>query len=85
MDSGHEARVVVYTRPGCPFSMKLRTKLRLAGIPFESVDIWADDEARALVRQVNGGNETVPTVQIGEQFLTNPALGEVRATLAQQG
>lgn len=65
--------------------MKLRTKLRLAGIDFESVDIWADDEARALVRSVNGGNETVPTVQIGDEFLTNPALREVREKLGQQG
>lgn len=80
-DAGNGPGVIVYTRPGCPFSMKLRTKLRLAGVAFESVDIWVDDEARALVRQVNDGNETVPTVRIGETFLTNPSLREVRALL----
>ena len=76
------ATLVLYTRPGCPFSMKLRAKLRLARIPFTSVDIWADAEAAAVVRAVNDGDEVVPTVRIGETFLTNPSLKDVRDALA---
>lgn len=75
------AEVVVYTRPGCPFSAALRLKLRLARVPFRSVDIWQDAEARALVRSVNGGDETVPTVEVGGGYLTNPSLRAVRARL----
>ena len=74
--------VVMYTRPGCPFSMKLRVRLRLARIPFTSIDIWDDAEAAALVRSVNGGDELVPTVRIGETFLSNPSLKDVRDALA---
>jgi mycoredoxin len=74
--------LVMYTRPGCPFSMKLRAKLRLARIPYTAVDIWEDPDAAALVRSVNDGNELVPTVRIGERYLSNPSLGEVKAALS---
>jgi mycoredoxin len=74
--------VVLYTRPGCPFSMKLRAKLRLARIPFTSVNIWEDADAAAVVRSVNDGDELVPTVRIGQTFLSNPSLREVREALS---
>ena len=75
--------MIMYTRPGCPFSAKLKVKLALARIPYRAVDIWQDEEAAAIVRSVNGGNELVPTVRIGEEYLSNPSLREVRAALAR--
>lgn len=75
--------MVMYTRPGCPFSAKLRAKLALARIPYTRVDIWQDPEAAAVVRSVNDGNELVPTVRVGEVFLSNPSLREVKAALAR--
>ena len=74
--------MVMYTRPGCPFSAKLRAKLRLARIPYTTVNIWDDAEAAAVVRSVNDGNELVPTVRIGETFLSNPTVRQIRAALA---
>ena len=71
----------MYTRPGCPFSMRLRAKLRLARIPYTSVNIWEDADAAAVVRSVNNGDELVPTVRIGDAFLSNPSLREVRDAL----
>ena len=61
--------------------MKLRAKLRLARIPFRSVDIWEDAEAAAVVRSVNDGAELVPTIRIGATFLSNPSLKQVRDAL----
>ncbi len=75
--------MVMYTRPGCPFSAKLRAKLALARIPYTKVDIWQDPEAAALVRSVNDGNELVPTVRVGDVFLSNPSLRDVKAALAR--
>ena len=74
--------MVMYTRPGCPFSAKLRAKLRLSRIPYTTVNIWEDPEAAAVVRSVNDGNELVPTVRIGETFLSNPTVRQIRAALA---
>jgi glutaredoxin-like protein len=75
--------MVLYTRPGCPFSAKLRTKLALARIPYTKVDIWQDKDAAAVVRSVNDGNELVPTVRVGEVFLSNPSVREIKAALAR--
>ena len=71
----------LYWRPGCPYCARLTARLRLARIPFDRVNIWEDDEAAAIVRSVNDGDELVPTVRIGERFLSNPSFREVRAAL----
>ncbi|MFD4431170.1 glutaredoxin domain-containing protein [Nocardia sp. NPDC058497] len=69
--------VVVYTRPGCPFSMKLRLQLRLTRLRYSERDIWDDPDAAAYVRSVADGNETVPTVCVAGHALVNPSLREV--------
>lgn len=77
--------MTLYWRPRCPYSARLKPRLRLARIPFRPVNIWADDEAAAIVRSVNDGNELVPTIRIGERFLSNPSYREVRAALDARG
>ncbi len=71
----------MYTRPGCPFSAKLKAKLAFARIPYTKVDIWQDKAAAEIVRSVNDGNELVPTVRVGEVFLSNPSVREIKAAL----
>ncbi len=44
-------------------------------------DIWTDPSAAARVRAVNGGNETVPTVIVGDTALVNPSVTQVLAAL----
>lgn len=73
--------VVMYARPGCGFCAMLRHDLADAGIAYRELDIWQDSEAAAAVRAVANGNETVPTVNIGDVWLVNPSVGEVRAVL----
>jgi glutaredoxin-like protein len=69
--------VVVYSRPGCPFCTMLRSGLKLRGVPFREVNIWEHPDAAAFVRSVARGNETVPTVSIGDVSLVNPSAKEV--------
>ena len=45
------------------------------------MNIWQDAEARAFVRSVNDGNETVPTVVIDGRAHTNPDPALVRQRL----
>jgi mycoredoxin len=75
-------RPVVYWRPGCPYCATLKLRLRLSRIGFDAVDIHQDPDAAALVRSVNGGDELVPTVRVGEVYLSNPGVREVKAALA---
>jgi mycoredoxin len=73
------SEVVFYTRPRCPFSFRLRRALRRRGLPFREVDIWRDPAAAAAVRSVADGNETVPTVHVGDRWLVNPTPDQVCA------
>lgn len=69
---------IVYFKPGCPFGIRLRTALTLHRVPHRSVRFRDDEEAAVRVRDVNGGNEISPTVQVASQWLTNPTWREVR-------
>lgn len=44
-------------------------------------NIWDDEQARAFVRSVNNGDETVPTVRVGPTTLTNPSGAQVARLL----
>ena len=74
-------KLTLYWRPGCPYSAVLKARLRLSRVPFDAVNLWKDAEAAATVRGVNNGDELVPTVRIGDQYLSNPSHREVRAAL----
>ncbi len=76
-------RVVVYWRPGCMYCERLRAVLGRHARDVSWVSIWADPDAAAYVRSVNGGDETVPTVLIGGEPRTNPAPAVVREALSR--
>lgn len=74
-------RVVAYWRPGCLYCSRLRWSLGARRSHVTWVNIWQDDSAARFVRSVNDGNETVPTVVIDGEALTNPDPDVVRAHL----
>ena len=76
--------VAFYARPGCPYSFMLRRALRRRGLPFREINIWQDAAAAAAVRAVADGNETVPTVHIGDRWLVNPSADDVCAAAGFQ-
>jgi mycoredoxin len=82
-DARHDHSVIVYWRPGCGFCSSLLRKLDASGLAFERRNIWEDDDASAFVRTVANGNETVPTVRVGEVALVNPSAGDVMTQLAE--
>jgi glutaredoxin len=61
--------------------MALEHGLSRAGVGLNKINIWKDPEAAARVRQIAGGNETVPTVVIGDRGMVNPSVREVLAEL----
>lgn len=73
--------VEVMWRPGCPFCASLRRGLRRAGVATVEHDIWSSPDAAARVRQATGGDETVPTVFVGERAMVNPSVPQVVAAL----
>lgn len=71
-----------YWRPGCMFCSMLRRGLDRAGIETADHNIWDDPEAASIVRGYANGNETVPTVVVGDVGMVNPSVQEVADLLA---
>ena len=75
--------VTMYSTPWCGYCQRLKAQMGRAGIEFVEVDIEQDPEAAAFVEQVNGGNQTVPTLLFPDgSAATNPSIKEVEARLA---
>jgi len=80
-DTNSDTKIDFYWRPGCPFCMRLEQDLNNANIAYDRFNIWDDPEHAAFVRSVADGNETVPTVRIGDVSMVNPSLKEVVAAM----
>ena len=76
--------ITFYWRPGCGFCMMLERNLDRLGLPLDKRNIWDDPDAAATVRSVANGNETVPTVVVGERRMVNPSVHDVVAALEDE-
>jgi mycoredoxin len=53
--------------------MVLRRGLRRARVTVPEVNIWEEPAGAAVVREITSGNETVPTLVVGDWSLVNPS------------
>lgn len=75
--------VTMYTTTWCGYCHRLKQRLTRAGIEFSEIDIERDEQAAVRVMQVNGGNQTVPTLEFSDgSALTNPSVAQVQEKLA---
>ncbi|MCB7136623.1 mycoredoxin [Cellulosimicrobium marinum] len=75
--------VVMYSTSWCGYCRRLKTQLESEGIGYTEVNIEEHPETAAFVEEVNGGNQTVPTVVFPDgSAATNPSLAEVKQRLA---
>ena len=76
--------VTMYSTPWCGYCRRLKTQLDREGIEIEVVDIEQEPAAAEIVADINGGNQTVPTLVYRDgTSQTNPSVKEVRAKLTQ--
>ncbi|MGC5049876.1 mycoredoxin [Micromonospora sp. DT48] len=75
--------LTMYSTPWCGYCHRLKSQLDREGIAYEVVDIEQDPAAATFVMQVNGGNQTVPTLRFADgSALTNPSINQVKQHLA---
>jgi mycoredoxin len=75
--------VTMYSTVWCGYCRRLKSQMERAGIAYTEVDIEHDPAAADFVMNVNGGNQTVPTVLFPDgSALTNPSLAQIKAQLA---
>ena len=77
-------QIDVYWRPGCGFCTGLIRGLDKLGIERIEHNFWDDPADAAIVRQHANGNETVPTVVVGDVGLVNPSPDQLVSLLAER-
>lgn len=75
--SSEQDEVVIFWRPDCVFCLDLLLRLRWTRLRYRRADIRKDPGAKAFVRSVADGNETVPTVVVAGRALVNPSKRQV--------
>ena len=84
--SNENTLIKMYSRTNCPMDPPVRQMLKSANIPYEYIDIRHDETANALVRQINRGNESVPTLVFPDgSTLTEPSTAVLRQKLESLG
>jgi mycoredoxin len=75
--------VTMYSTTWCGYCRRLKTLLDREGIHYTEVDIEQDEDSAEYVMNLNGGNQTVPTVLFPDgSAATNPTLQDVVSRLA---
>jgi len=83
MTAPEPGTITMYSTVWCGYCRRLKSQLDREGIGYTEVDIEQVEDAAAFVRQVNDGNQTVPTVLFPDgSAATNPSLAQVKARLA---
>jgi mycoredoxin len=79
--------VKMYSTTWCGYCRRLKGQMDREGIGYEEINIELDPESASFVEKANGGNQTVPTVQVipadggPEVILANPSLAQVKQAL----
>ncbi len=75
--------IIMYSTPWCGYCRRLKSQFEREDIAYTVVDIEDDPEAAEYVMEINGGNQTVPTVRFPDgSALTNPTIAQVRDHLS---
>lgn len=79
--------VTMYSTTWCGYCRRLKGQMEREGIAYTEVNIEHDPASAAFVETANGGNQTVPTLQVvpaagGDPVvMTNPSLAQVKQAL----
>ena len=60
--------LIIYSRPRCPYTNKLKDLLNKANIPFKSIDIWEAKPEDNIFKHEDGHIPT-PQVRIGNKLI----------------
>lgn len=78
-------KVKVYGADWCGDTRRSLKHLDSLGVAYDYVDVEADEQASAWVKEQNDGKERKPTIKIGEQVLSVPSDQELESALRAGG
>ncbi len=75
--------IKVYGADWCPDCINAKNFLKSKGVEFEYIDITDNEEAIALVEQINNGRRVIPTLVVDGTTFTNPGIAGLMKILAE--
>ena len=79
-------KIIMYGTAICPGVPPMKGLFQQAKVNYDYINISQNTEARARVRQINNGYESVPTLEFPDgSTLTEPSVGEVKRKLEAMG
>jgi mycoredoxin len=82
MQVPEQGTITMFTTTWCGYCRRLKSQLDRAGIGYSEVNIEQVPGAADYVMNVNGGNQTVPTVLFADgSAATNPSLDQIKERL----
>lgn len=79
-------KITLYGHATCPNVAPIKGLLKLSKVEFEYVDIHKEPADAEIVRTINDGYESVPTLVFPDgSTLTEPSINVIKAKLAQFG
>jgi mycoredoxin len=73
-----QPQITLYIRPWCGSVMRAKRWLDQKGIPYTEIDITKEADAARYVEELNGGNQSVPTILLdGAHVATEPSTAEL--------
>jgi glutaredoxin 3 len=63
------AKVVMYTKPGCPYCARAKALLQSKNVQFEEIVASGDPDLRAQMIERSGGRNTFPQIFIGARHV----------------
>jgi mycoredoxin len=81
-----DEKIILYGHPTCPSVGPIRGLMARSRVEYEYVNIRQDIEAAEIVRGINNGFESVPTLVFPDgSTLTEPSTSELKAKLESLG
>lgn len=72
------AKITVYSTRWCPDCIRARRVLTSAGIEYDEIDVSKDAQAAEIVKSMNSGNRSVPTIVFPDgSLLVEPSANEL--------
>jgi len=56
------SQAIIYTTPTCPYCVQAKALLDKLGIPYETIDVATNAEAREEMIKLSGGRTSVPQI-----------------------
>jgi len=80
-----ETKVKVYGADWCSMTTRTLAHLEQVGVPFDYIDVEADEAASQWVKDQNDGKEKKPTLDVAGTVVITPSNAELEKALKAAG